>query len=173
VSASNRSSELRLPTKVVAVRLALVGVAPIAAEVFVAEVRRRGRSQLLDDLAAQLGDAASFFPVRWSNRVRLLAKHAVAWIAVPRRDPEVTPTTDFSDEASELTLYDREHRVEIELARGTKLIGTLLDSSPADRTRLVDHLNRAGRFLRLWTADEHYLISATQVVTVTELGEAR
>lgn len=173
MSGPNRSSELRLPTKVVPVRLVLVGGSPVAAEMFVPDVRRRGRSHLLDDLAAQLCAEASFLPIRWSNRVRLLGKHAIGWVAVRRQDPERLPSTDFSDEPSDLTLYDREHRVEIELAGGTKLIGTMLDSSPADRPRVVDHLNRAGRFLRLWTADEHYLINATQVVTVIELGDAR
>lgn len=172
-SGRDRSSELRLPTLAVSVRLALVGGLPIAAELFIADVPRRGRSHLLDDLAALLGDQPAFLPVRWSSRVRLLAKHAVAWIAVPRRG-DVDPTTDFSPEPSEeLTLYDREHRVEIELVHGTKLIGTMLDSLPVDRTRVIDHLNRAGRFLRLWTPDEHYLIHTEQVVCVTELGEAR
>jgi len=162
----DRSSELRVPTTAVAVRLALVGGAPAAAEMFVVtDARRRG--QLLDDLAAQLAGQASFVPVRWSSRVRLLGTHAIAWIAVAR------PTDDAqaSDSSVELTLYDREHRVEIELAHGTKLIGTMLDSSPADRPRVIDHLNRAGRFLRLWTTDEHYLINTAQVVAVTELGE--
>jgi hypothetical protein len=174
VSGSDRASELRLPTKVVPVRLALVGGIPAAAEMFVADIARRGRSHLLDDLADQLGSEASFIPVRWSNRVRLLGKQAVAWIAVRRTDPDAPPSTDFSIEPSEeLTLYDREHRVEIELAKGTKLIGTLLDSSPVDRTRVIDHLNRAGRFVRLWTANEHFLINTTQVVAVTELGEAK
>jgi hypothetical protein len=171
--ASNRSSELRTPTKVVAARLALVGAPPIPVEMFVADVHRRGRSQLLDDVSAQLCSESTFLPVRWSNRVRMLGKHAIAWIAVRRHATDEIPSLDFSDEPSELTLYDREHRVEIELARGTKLIGTMLDSSPADHPRVIDHLNRSGRFLRLWTSDEHYLINAAQVVTVTELGEPR
>jgi hypothetical protein len=159
------------------VRLALVGANPISAEMFVTDVHRRGRSQLLDDIATQLGTDATFVPMRWSHRVRLLGKHAIAWIAIRRHGtgeiPSIDPALDFSDEPSELTLYDREHRVEIELARGTKLIGTMLDSSPADHPRVVDHLNRSGRFLRLWTSDEHYLVSAAQVVTVTELAEPK
>lgn len=155
-------------------RLALVGAMPIPAEMFIADVHRRGRSQLLDDITEQLCAETTFLPMRWSNRVRLLAKHAISWMAVRRHATgEIPASLDFSDEPSELTLYDREHRVEIELAHGTKLIGTMLDSSPADRPRVVDHLNRAGRFLRLWTSDEHYLINATQVVAVIELGETR
>jgi hypothetical protein len=173
VPASNRSSELRIPTKVVAVRLALVGGLPIHADMFVADVHRRGRSHLLDDLAAQLCSSTTFIPVRWSNRVRLLGKHAIAWIAVRRRSTDEIPSVDFSDEPSELTLYDREHSVELQLSHGTKLIGTMLDSSPADRPRVVDHLNHAGRFIRLWTSDEHYFVNALQVVAVTELGETK
>jgi hypothetical protein len=171
VRTSNRSAELRLPTKVVAARLALVGGTPIDVELFVADIRRRGRSHLIDDIAAQLAGESTFMPVRWDNQVRLLAKHSITWLAIRRRDPDEMPSTDFDNEPSELTLYDREHRVEIELAHGGKLIGTILDSSPADRPRVMDHLNRAGRFVRLWTSDEHFLINATQVVTVIELGE--
>ena len=155
-----------------AVRLALVGAQPIAAEMFVADIRRRGRTHLFDDIATQLGAEAVFMPVRWAGEVRLLSKHAIAWIAVRRNDPDRDPSTDFSNEPSELTLYDREHRVDVELAGGAVLHGAMLDSSPADRPRVMDHLNRAGRFIRLWTSDEHFLIHTTQVVAVTELGEA-
>jgi hypothetical protein len=173
VPASTRSSELRTPTKIVVVRLALVGGMPMPAEMFVADVQRRGRSHLLDDLSEQLCSETTFVPVRWSNRIRMLGKHAIAWIAVHRHVIGDIPSVDFSDEPSELTLYDREHRVELELAHGTKLIGTMLDSSPADRPRVIDHLNHAGRFLRLWTTDEHYLVNSVQVVAVTELAEPR
>jgi hypothetical protein len=154
----------------VAVRLALVGGMPSPAELFVTDVVRRGRGQLLDDLAALVLAPPAFLPVKWSNRVRLLGKHAIAWIAIRRQDPDLPagePGEDF-------TLYDREHIVELELLRGTKLLGNLLDSAPLDRTRVIDHLNGAGAFVRLWTADEHYLVNTQQIVAVTELGgEAR
>ncbi|HET9619753.1 MAG TPA: hypothetical protein VFP84_00205 [Kofleriaceae bacterium] len=160
--ASRHSSELRVPTKAVAVRLALVGGLPTPAELFVTDVPRRGHGQLLDDLAALVLAPKTFLPVKWSNRVRLLGKHAIAWIAIGHE-----PTDD-------VTLYDREHIVELELLRGTKLLGNLLDSAPLDRTRVIDHLNGAGAFVRLWTADAHYLVNTQQIVAVTELGgEAR
>jgi hypothetical protein len=175
VRPSKHSSELRVPTVAVPVRLALVGGMPNPAELFVADVARRGRVQLLDDLATLVAAPARFLPVRSSNRVRLLGKHAIAWIAVRRRgEAQPDPATDFSHEPSdELTLYDREHIVELELVRGTKLLGTLLDSAPTDRTRVIDHLNGAGAFVRLWTPDEHYLVNTLQIVAATELGEAR
>ena len=37
-----------------------------------------------------------------------------------------------------------------------------------DRPRVVDYLNRTGRFLRLWTEATHYLINKDQIVRVTE-----
>ncbi len=185
--ASKHSSELRVPTIAVPVRLALVGEHPAAArpttaELFVTDVPRRGRNQLLDDLAALVMAPPAFLPVRWSSRVRLLGKHAIAWIAIRRRaeaavaagEPVADPATDFGHEPSdEFTLYDREHIVELELMRGTKLIGNLLDSAPLDRTRAIDHLNGAGTFVRLWSPDDHYLVNKLQIVAATELGEVR
>jgi hypothetical protein len=187
-----RTSELRLPTMVVTVRLALVGASPSAVEMFVPDVPRRGRAQLLDDLATQLDGEARFVPVRTTSRVRLVSKHAIAWIAVERRetgseDPD-DPTGGAGGEVprgidrrdperlpdeipKELTLFDHQHFVEVELAHGSKLIGTLLDSAPAEHSRVGDHLNHSGRWLRLWTTDQHYLINVQQVVAVTELGE--
>jgi len=193
---------------VIAVRLAIVGTSPSAVEMFVPDVPRRGRGQLLDDLATQLDGEARFVPVRTTSRVRLVAKHAIAWISVERRetgggapdgsaggagsgaprgierretgggalrgidrrDPEETPA-EPAESLEELTLFDHQHFVEVELAHGTKLIGTLLDSAPANHARVGDHLNHSGRWLRLWTTDQHYLINVQQVVAVTELGE--
>ncbi len=165
-----RTSELKLPTMVVTVRLAIVGASPSAVEMSVPDLPRRGRGQLLDDLSAQLDGETRFVPVRTTSRVRLVAKHAIAWISIDRRDPE-EPPAEPAEIPEELTLFDHQHFVEVELAHGAKLIGTLLDSAPADHSRVGDHLNRSGRWLRLWTTDQHYLINVQQVIAVTELGE--
>lgn len=154
----DRSTELRLPTVAVPVRLAQLGHEPVDAELFLVDTPRAG-GQLLDDMAALLDEDTAFVPVKQGAGVRLFAKHALAWVSVHRGDD------------AELTLYDRQHRVEVELAGGAKLVGMLLDSSPADRPRVVDHLNRARRFVRLWTSDEHFLVNKTQILQVTELGE--
>jgi hypothetical protein len=186
---------------VVTVRLAIVGGSPSAVEMFVPDVPRRGRGQLFDDLATQLDGEARFVPVRTTSRVRLVGKHAIAWIsierretggeepdgsggarggaagsapgAIDRREPEEAPAEPAgpAEIPEELTLFDHQHFVEVELAHGTKLIGTLLDSAPAEHARVGDHLNQLGRWLRLWTTDQHYLINVQQVVAVTELGE--
>jgi hypothetical protein len=170
-----RSTELRLPTTAVPVRVAIVGQGIAQAELFVADIPRHGRSQLLEDVATLLdSNKLGFIPVRSAGVVRLFTKDALAWVAVRRRDPDEKPSTDFAtEEPSEVfTLYDRQHRVEVELAapcEPSRLTGLLLDSSPADRPRVADHLNRTIQFLRLWTHDEHFLINKRQIVAVTEL----
>jgi len=154
------------------VRLAIVGHDIAEAELFVADVTRRGRGELIDDIADALDDATVFVPVRVGGAVRLFAKQAIAWIAIARRDPGARPSTDFPEEPSEvITLYDRQHRVELELVHGPRVHGTLLDNSPTDRPRVIDHLNRSGRFVRVWTQHDHMLINHHQIVAVAEEPE--
>jgi hypothetical protein len=174
------SAELRLPTLAVPVRLALVGRAPSGAELFVADVARRGRSHLFDDIAALLDESAGFVPARIDGEVRLVAKHAIAWIAMARTsgadERRGTPPPDDDEELSDAdALYDRQHHVAIELAGAAGAAGAagieglLLESAPANRPRVVDHLNGPGAFLRLWSSDEHVLVNKQQIVSVTEL----
>jgi hypothetical protein len=137
----------------------------------VPDVPRTGRSQLFDDIGAMLDDEPAFLPVRGARGVHLLGKHAIAWIAVARREaPSSAGAQVWPDEPSELTtLYERMHHVELVLIGGVRLIGQLLDSLPADRPRTIDHLNRAGRFVRLWTQDEHVLVNRRQIAWVAEV----
>lgn len=143
-----------MPTIAVPVRLAMVTGATSAAELFVADTARE-RGSHLEALAEQLDDVNLFVPVRVGDRVQLVAKHALRWVAVPN--------------AETITLHDHQHHVSVELAAGSQLEGTLLDSQPQDRPRAIDHLNASGRFVRLWTSDEHYLINKLQILQVVEL----
>ena len=163
-----QNAELRLPTIAVPVRLAVVGGAVVDAELFVPDTVRTGRTQLLEDLAVTLDDAASFVPVRHAGgNVKLLAKRAIAWVEVQRSSAD--EDVDLEDSPSEVvTLYDRQHRVAVELAGAAQFEGSLFDSSPADRSRVIDHLNRARRFLRLWTPQAQTLINTEQIVSVSE-----
>ena len=148
--------DLRQPTRAVLVRIALVGQAATPAELFLPTTAASGTQ--LDDLIALVEADAPFVPCKWLDDVRLLGKHAVAWIAVPRVEAEATD------------LYDRQHHVEVQLLGGDKLTGTLLDSSPANHPRVVDHINGSAHFMRLWTADDHFLINKAQILQVTELA---
>ena len=158
-----------MPTTTVPVRLALVGHDPGGAELFVNQTLPRGsRSALLEAVGELIDEPSAFLPVKGvRDSVRLLAKHSIAWISVAREQP--SSDGDFDNVPSEVvTLYDRQHNVLVELTTGKVLQGMLFDSAPADRPRVIDHLNRAGRFLRLWTSDEHYLINKDQILAVVE-----
>ncbi|HSN25547.1 MAG TPA: hypothetical protein VLT45_04655 [Kofleriaceae bacterium] len=162
----DRKAELRLPTFTVAVRLAVVGHDPTGVELFLSE-DPHGRSEMIDMLGELLDQPTAFVPVKGPRAVRLLAKRAIAWLAVPRE--ELSPEHEFVDVPSEvMTLYDRQHHVLVELATGARLEGMLFDSAPADRPRVIDHLNSVGNFVRLWTSDEHYLINKDHILHVTE-----
>lgn len=161
-----QNAELRLPTIAVPVTLSLVGGTRLDGEVFVADAGRGGRDRLLDALAALLDEDALFVPVRQGPGVRLYAKHAIAWVAARRREESDEELDDSPSDV--ITLYDRQHRVEIALLGGTRFAGSLFDSSPADRPRVIDHLNRAGRFVRLWTPTDQTLINTAQIESVSE-----
>ena len=163
-----RSQELRLPTVAVPVRVALVGRPELlSAHVFVSDVARSGRTQLIDDVVALFEGDGMFVPMRCEPGVRLYGKDALACVAVRRRQVE-EPAED-PEHSEVFTLFDHQHRVELELVSGMRLEGSLMDSSPSNRSRAVDHLNRAGRFVRLWSAEEHYLVHKAQILQVTEM----
>lgn len=157
-----QADELRLPTVAVAVHLA---VGPHETwyergELFVADDHRRGEP--VEALSSLLDGATQFVPFRTDTLVRLVAKSAIVYVAIPG-ETELPET--------ELVLYDRQHRVEVLLVQGTRFEGLLFDSSPGSHPRAIDHLNSASHFLRLWTAKECVLIAKSQIATVTERVE--
>ena len=162
--------ELRLPTTAVPVTLRLVAGQRVEAELFLADGTRTGHSKLLDDVAAMLDEPTAFIPVRVQQQVQLYSKPALLYISIARHAEEADDSEEFEDVPSEvITLYDRQHHVKVDLAgEHGALSGMLFDSSPSDRPRAIDHLNRSGRFLRLWTEATHYLINKDQIVRVTE-----
>lgn len=159
-----RADELRIPTVAVPVHLA-VGPHDTwyeRGDLYIADDHKRG--ELVDALAQMLETAVQFVPFRTGDLVRLVAKAAIVYIAIPGEAEQ--PPGD-----SELVLYDRQHRVEVLMVQGTRFEGLLLDNSPGDRPRAIDHLNSSVHFVRLWTAKEHVLIAKSQIATVTELKE--
>jgi hypothetical protein len=159
-----QADELRLPTEAVSVHLA-VGPHDTwyeRGDLFVVEDHKRGEA--VDALSALLEGATQFVPFRTEKLVRLVAKSAIVYVAIPGE-------TEPPSAEAELVLYDRQHRVEVLLVQGTRFEGLLFDSSPGSHPRAIDHLNSATHFLRLWTAKECVLIAKSQIATVTELVE--
>jgi hypothetical protein len=170
------TAELRVPMQPVAVQIAGVDGPAAPCEVFVAQAPRKGRHAIADDLALLLESEPPFLPVRAGGAITLLGKHAIRWLAFALRDPEDAAVVDgvpapvTQPEPSEvLTLFDNKHDVELTLCDGTTLLGAFLHTSPADRPRVVDYLNRPARFLRLWTSSAQYLINKAHVARVREV----
>ncbi|MCB9564546.1 MAG: hypothetical protein H6708_29530 [Kofleriaceae bacterium] len=176
------SEDLRLPTTPVAVHLVRAGHPRERAELFVAVSAarpRRSRAGLASDVAELLEAEPAFVPVREPDapggaRIALVGKHAIVWVAVSLRGGEGAAVdgvpAPVDDEPSDaLALYDHHHGVRVELAGFDAIEGHVLYSSPADRPRLVDHLNLPVRFLRVWTGSALYLINKHHVVRVLEL----
>lgn len=158
------SESLKLPTAAVAVELALADGAVVAAQLFVPERARRGRALALE-LAELLDGAQAFVPARDAGgHVVLYAKRALIYVKVALPAPADPVETDDD------VLYDQRHDVEVVLAQGPTLIGQILYTSPADRLRVVDHLNQPAAFVRLWTAAALYVIGKPHVLRVREIG---
>ena len=169
--------DLRLPTHSVTVDLLRAGGDRERVELFVPEVTARGRTALVAEVATLLEQPSPFLPVREyarGRRVALVGKHAIVWVSIPLGTAGTGPSGDavpdeVGFEPSEVfSLYDQRHDVTVEMIDAEPLAGHVLYSSPADRPRLVDHLNQTVTFLRVWTPEALYLVNKHHVVRVLE-----
>ncbi len=149
--------------------MALQGEAPVAVEMFVPDVQRQARSLLFDDVAAVLEEERDFVPVAFGARSALVNRGAIAYVAITRHAAKT-----FDDEISDVhALYDHRCPVSLVLVGGTSLRGTLLFTTPVERSRLIDFMNLGPRFVRLWTSDELYLVQRSAIRTLAESFESR
>jgi len=151
-----------VPKRAVTVELALRGRAPERARVFV-PAREDGevaRHAVIDLLEKELG----FLPTQAeSDRTpQIFNKDALVWVAVASHKVAAAGAED--DDA----LFEYRHEVRVELVGGDMLVGELLYTLPPEHARVVDYLNSAGRFLRLWTPERVYLINKSFVERVFE-----
>ncbi len=171
------SSELRLPTLAVSVQLARAGKPSEQVELFVADMPRRTRSQLVTELAELLESEPAFLPVREpeaGGRVAMVGKQAILWVAISLHQLHAGAAVNGVPEEVEfepsevLNLFDHRHDCRVELDTGLGIDGCVLYTSPADRPRFADHLNERGLFVRIWTSDELYLVNKRHIVRVLE-----
>lgn len=156
-------SEWRMLKLAIGVELKRAGRDPERAELFIDNVA--GASAIAGEVAALLESDTQFVPVRepdapGGSQVALVGKRAIAWVAVP------LVRTDDDDT---LALFDHQHEVRVELDITEPIFGRVLYSSPADRPRLIDHLNLGVHFVRVWTTEVLYLINKQHIVRVVEL----
>lgn len=157
----NQTETLRIAKKAVAVDLTLAGGQPRRVEIFLAEHRANEfrRQDVLDLLEKE----HAFLPVQdaGTSAGEIINKDALLWIGVP-------PTPFGSEADAPEELFEFRRSVRVELLGTAALEGDLLYSAREESTRIVDHLNEAGRFLRLWTNDRLYLINKTFVLRIVQ-----
>ena len=115
------------------------------------------RQEVLDLL--EQGEA--FFPAHdEADALMLVARAAVVWVAVDK---------DVETEQEELFDYRRE--VCLDLDGGRSLEGQLLYAAAPDHARLIDYMNAAPRFFRIFTADRVYLVARAAVLRLWDRSE--
>jgi hypothetical protein len=161
----SQARSLRIRKEPLEVELALAGYPARRVSLFLAEhgVHAFARQTVLD----LLEQVETFLPARdaetglWES----FNARAVVWIAMSREALE--------EEGSADQLFEHRRFVRVLLAAGSSLEGEVLYSAPDGEARLVDHLNRPERFLRLWDGDRVLLVNKQSVVRIVEESEGR
>lgn len=163
----SQTEPLRIRKQAVAVELALAGGAPRRVEVFVAE--HRDNEFRRQDVLNLLEHVQAFLPARdcSTGQWEVFNKDALLWIGIPL-SPFGSEPADADQE-----LYEFRRSVRVDLIGAEPLHGDLLYSARQESTRLQDHLNEAGRFLRVWSGERLFLVNKAFVVRVVQPEGAR
>ncbi|MBK7538506.1 MAG: hypothetical protein IPI49_24690 [Myxococcales bacterium] len=168
---SSSSPSLRTPTLALPVKLALRGESLTSATLFVPDVPRQARAQLLEDVRLLLEQERDFLPVDLDGARTLVSRAVISYVSVARR-PSGLVTSFGDDEVSDVhTLFDHRCPVLVTLVDAKTLRGTLLFSSSADRARLMDFINLGPRFLSLWRTDDLLLVQRSAIRSIIEVAE--
>jgi hypothetical protein len=158
------ASDLRVPKRRLTVELLLRGREPCRLGVFLAEHQDHSwhRQEVLD----LLDEEAPFFPAHDEDADAwvLVGRAAVVWVAVDHNQDEPE---------DEEPLFDYRREVRLDLPGGRTLEGQLLYAAPPEQARLIDYMNAASRFFRIFTADRVYLVARSAVLRLWDLSEKR
>jgi hypothetical protein len=153
---------LRVRKQILAVDLALSGIAPRRVEVFLAEHENPGhRRKRLFDL---LEHGTTFLPARDSESGvwEIVNRDTVVFIRVALS----TFADDDADGGDEL--FDIRQSVRVDLTTGESISGELLYSAAETLTRVTDYMNQRERFFRLWTDVDLLLVQKSFVARLLE-----
>ncbi len=150
----------RIPRREVAVRILLDDGRTIDGSFFAHEAGPGGEPQ---HVLAHLNDSADdFVPLVCGHVSFLLNKAGIIWVQV---------TGSAAQEIADQVAAARHVPARLSLAGGLSVIGTLAIMMPPERSRVVDYLNAAGRFLPLFGDGVVTLVHRRFIVTVRS-GEA-
>ena len=156
------TGDLRIPKIPVTVELAIEGQGMASVKVYVAEhlAGSMRRQRVLDLLESE----PLFLPALDDDGPRIINKATLKWVSISLLDGALPVEEEMVDSM----LYDERRSVVVELVGGDLLAGDLLYSQPPERSRVVDYLNRGGRFLRLWNPEKVLLVNKDRIISVRE-----
>jgi hypothetical protein len=145
----------RIPRREVLARILLDDGRTLDGTLFTAESGAGGRIE--DVLQLLNGMDVEFVPLLSGKDSFLLSKAGVIWVQLVGE-----PAQEIRSSAE----GGRPIAVRLSLAGGVSLVGTLIVTMPPERSRVVDYLNAAGRFLPLFGEGIVTLVQRRFVVTV-------
>ena len=145
----------RIPRREVPVRILLDDGRTLDGTLFTAETGPGGRPE---DVLHYLNESEEgFVPLVCGRDSFLLNKAGIVWVQLAG-----DPARELAGEA----LDARHVPARISLAGGISVVGTLAIAMPPERSRVIDFLNAAGRFLPLLGEGTVTLVQCRFVVTV-------
>jgi len=145
----------RIPRREVLVRILLDDGRTLDGTLFTAETGPGGRAE---DVLHYLNETdEGFVPLVCGRDSFLLNKAGIVWVQLTGAP------------AREIALEDVDARhvsARVSLAGGISVVGTLAIAMPPERSRVVDYLNAAGRFLPLWSEGAVTLVQCRFIVSV-------
>lgn len=145
----------RIPRREVEVRILLDDGRTLDGALFTAESATGGRAE--STLHLLNGGDVEFVPLVSGKDSFLLGKAGVMWVQLTGE-----PARELAREAED----GRRVPVRLTLAGGVSVIGAMMVVMPPERSRVVDYLNAAGRFVPLFGEGIVTLVQRRYIVTV-------
>jgi len=146
--------EYQVPNREVGATVVLDDGRTLECTLFTAVSSPDGGPQLVID---RLNDAAEeFVPVSSGDDRFLVSKPGIVTVQITQRDELDAMETDAGREAP----------VRLSLAGGVGLVGRFRIVMPPERSRVIDYLNEASRFVPLFGEDRVTLVQRGYIVTV-------
>lgn len=151
----------RIPRRELSVRILLDDGRSLDGKLFTADAGPNGGSE---DLVHHLNDPSQEFVALSCGDDRVLVNKAgIIWAQT---------SGAAAEEIAALALGARTVPVRLSLAGGISLVGTLRIVMPPDRSRVLDYLNAAGRFVPLFGEGTVTLVQRSFVVLVRTAEES-
>lgn len=153
--------ELRVPTVALAAEILCADGRDLLGRIFVpASASSHAGAMRPEEWMNEPVDFFPFLPDSAQSPI-ILNKHEVLILSVPAS----VDANQALDEAD-----NPQRRVTVECG-GRRPSGTLVIDMPQNQSRVLDYLNRAGRFLTLRDGDRHHLIQKQRITRVEEPSE--